>query len=434
MTDLPERIGPYKILEKLGEGGFATVYLAQANHLNQAKRVALKVLNSDQGYRRFQREVETVARLEHPNIIRIFDTGEDERSGVPYFAMEYIPGGTLRDKLEAETSLPVEDALKLIRQVGAALTYAHSQGIIHRDVNPNNILLDTSQTPICPLLTDFGLVKPLVPDDDMTMTVGIVGTFHYYAPEQWNKEAVTPATDLYALAITFFETIVGQRPFKGDIFSLRDKHLDEPLPSLSNLAPDISPFFEDVLIKATAKDPADRYESVAAFIEALEAAHQKANNERQYQEVRHLFEAEEYLEALEHLDSQFIRPGNYEYRDVAKLFWELIYAKQHNGTLPPITKELPDVQPMVTQPAMDVEETSAPHLESEQHRLWLQHEISKYIIPLTLGLAALAGGVIEPQLPAWLQGPVPQITAAVLLIAYLVYYIWAYYLSHTPDE
>ncbi|MDX1523391.1 MAG: serine/threonine-protein kinase, partial [Anaerolineae bacterium] len=210
-TELPEFIGDYEILEKLGEGGFAMVYLARDKSASRADPVALKVLIAPESYRRFLREVETIAKLDHPNIVRIFDSGKDDKivtshgsifkkaeesaantarnSGtigkiwsrlrgktvdfeaemgddqsatelpelaVPYFTMEYIPGGTLRDKLDAQSKLSIDEALNITKQIGSALTYAHEKNIIHRDVNPNNILLDNRQEVPTPVLTDFG--------------------------------------------------------------------------------------------------------------------------------------------------------------------------------------------------------------------------------------------------------------------------------------
>ncbi|MDH3673929.1 MAG: protein kinase, partial [Anaerolineae bacterium] len=259
-------------------GGFATVYLAQPRHQQETEDVALKVLNSRENYGRFLREVETVAKLNHPNIIRILDTGEDESTGAPFFSMEYIPSGTLCDRLDTEYRLSRNEALEIVRQIGGALTYPHQQGIIHRDVNPKNILLDTRYKPARPVLTDFGMVKPVTPDDSkLTETIALIGTFAYYAPEQWKKEEVGPATDVYALAITFFEMLSGQRPFRGDLFSLREKHLREPLPPLSSAAPEVGSFFDHVLIKATAKISGDRYQTVGSFIRALETANDKAD-------------------------------------------------------------------------------------------------------------------------------------------------------------
>jgi len=277
MKEVPEFIGSYKILEKLGEGGFATVYLAHLKDRDESQSVALKVLNARENYARFQREIETVAKLNHPNIIRIYDTGEDQKTGNPFFSMEYIPSGTLHDKLDTEYRLPRSEAIDIIKQVGNALTYPHQQGVIHRDVNPRNILLDTRHQPTRSVLTDFGLVKPLETEGSkLTKTIALIGTFAYYAPEQWNKEELGPATDIYALAITFFEMLSGQRPFRGDVFSLREKHLHETLPPLSSLAPEIGSFFDEVLIKATAKNPPDRYRTMASFIETIEEANEKA--------------------------------------------------------------------------------------------------------------------------------------------------------------
>ena len=436
MTDLPEFIGPYKILDKLGEGGFATVYLAHADDLDETQPVALKVLSAPESYGRFQREVETIAQLEHPNIIRIFDAGEDDRivasqgkifrladqsetaplrgtlskiwsgitgrtaqvelepdppvstpeatnTAVPYFTMEYISGGTLRETLEAQSHLAIDDALEIIRQVGAALTYAHEQGIIHRDVNPNNILLDTSQDPPRPILTDFGLVKPLAPDDNLTMTVGLIGTFHYYAPEQWNRGVATSATDLYALAITFFEILSGRRPFRGDIFSLREQHLNDSVPLLSELAPRLGPFFDDILIKATAKDPADRYETVDCFLDALEVGRQALADDEKYKEIRSLMGDGNYPQALTELDNWFIQPGKYDYRDVTKLFWGVVHAKQHEGKLPATWD---DVSDMRTRPLPEFDSDVVEQAISPQPPVQPKgHELNKFIVPPRVG-------------------------------------------------
>jgi serine/threonine protein kinase len=446
MTDQPELIGPYKILQKIGEGGFATVYLAQSRDPKKPQKVALKVLNSGEGYRRFEREVETVAMLDHPNIIRIFDTGEDKKTGVPFFAMEYIAGGTLRNKLEADTRLSRQEAMTLIKPIGAALTYAHEQGIIHRDVNANNILLDTSQDPIRPVLTDFGLVKSLVSEDDNTSTVGIIGTFHYYAPEQWNRETLTPATDLYALAITLFEALSGQRPFKGDIFALRDKHLDEPFPSLSGLVPDTGPYFEDILIKAAAKEPSDRYPSVAEFVEALIEADRKATDDQNYKDIQKLVEHKDYATALERLNRDFIHVGNFEYRNVAQMLWGLVYANQHHGALPPgwdgqaslqaFTEPISNMDDMVVTQQSQTLETLESQLSRTRRDLVRTQEISKVIIPISLWLAILVGGIIAPQIQGLspqirelLAQPFTSIIAFVLLAGYLIYYFWVYYIS-----
>ena len=242
MAELPDFIGSYRIIDKLGEGGFASVYLAHHISSDPSQTVALKVPNLLKSYARFQRETRAVAALNHPNIVRILDMGIDERTKAPFFTMEYIPGGTLRDKLATISYVSKEQALDVTVQIGAALTHAHERHILHRDVNPKNILLDSRKVPTRSILTDFGLVKPLSSDQNLTLTIGLIGAFHYFAPEQWNKETLTIATDIYALGITCFEMMAGQRPFTGDVYMLRKQHLYTPAPALSSVAPRVGPF------------------------------------------------------------------------------------------------------------------------------------------------------------------------------------------------
>ncbi len=483
MIDLPEAIGPYKILKKLGQGGFATVYLAEAQTDREPQMVALKALDSPESYARFQREIETVASLNHRNIIRIFDTGQfetvetvngqnvpnkpdtDEIRGrlakiwsglrrktnelptdsnddvavasrtttVPFFTMEYVPGGTLRERLEEISRLSKEEALALIKEIGAALTYAHKQGIIHRDVNPNNILLDFNEQPTRPILTDFGLVKPISTEgDNLTMTVGLIGTFHYYAPEQWSRGMLTPATDLYALAITFFEIVSGQRPFKGDIFHLRDMHLNEPLPLLSSFNPEIGPFFDDALSKATAKEPSERYATIAAFIEALEQANQKADDDQLYKEIQELIDAQAYTEALDKLEQNFLRPGKYTYREVPRLLWGLVHATQNDGNLP---AEWPDTSQLQTKALSDKTEAEAPEVDEarDSHQsTW--HNLNKYFIPLALAVAMWVGAAVAPQLRDEFKTSTVQVAVWLLFVACLLYYVWIYYLDAESGE
>jgi serine/threonine protein kinase len=288
---LPRR---YKIIQELGQGGFATVYFAQFSEIpsrkmplgygvqetDKTQSAALKVLKPSSAddlnqVRRFKQEANAVAKLDHPNIIRIIETGGDKEPF--YIVMEYVPGGTLRNKLKAGP-LSREEAMAIVRPIGSALSYAHERGIIHRDVNPNNILLDTSQTPMRPVLTDFGLVKLLSPDGPSHIqSTSAMGTFDYMAPEQWRQETPTPRTDIYALALTFFEMLAGQRPFSANSsYELMSKHLDEQLPRLSSLAPEVGDFFDEALLQAAAKEPAGRFESVAQFIAALEEANAQA--------------------------------------------------------------------------------------------------------------------------------------------------------------
>ncbi|MBE7471116.1 MAG: protein kinase [Anaerolineales bacterium] len=303
---LPNR---YKILQQIGQGGFATVYLAELQDASQTQSVALKVLKTP-GYndttqvKRFKQEARAVARLEHPNIIRILETSGDEEPS--FIAMEYIGGGTLRDKLKLGP-LPRSEAINIMRQIGAALHYAHSQGIIHRDVNPNNILLDISQEPVRPVLTDFGLVKLLLRDEHSQISsTSIIGTLDYMAPEQWRQETPTPATDQYALAITFYEMLTNRHPFesRSGYYKLMNQHLDEPLPLLSEVMPEIGPFFDAILRRAAAKEPVSRFESIAAFTAALEEANRQAE---EVERVALQDQAAKFVEAAR----SYIQKGRY---------------------------------------------------------------------------------------------------------------------------
>lgn len=302
--------GKYKILQEIGQGGFSTVYLAQLQESGQTQSIALKVLKSASvkdvtQVKRFKQEARAVAKLKHPNIIRILETSEDEEPS--YIAMEYISSGTLRDRLKFGP-LTRAEAMDIVRQIGSALSYAHEQDIIHRDVNPNNILLDTTSDPLRPrpVLTDFGLVKLLSWDGHTQISsTAIMGTFDYMAPEQWKQETPTAATDVYALAITFFEILSGKRPFEAfSLLELMDKHTNEPMPLLSGVASEIGAFFDDVLIRATAKEPANRFNTITAFIEALESANARA------EEVERTMQQNQAAKMVEATES-YIQKGRY---------------------------------------------------------------------------------------------------------------------------
>ncbi len=282
----------YKVDQEIGRGGFGIVYRAKDQKNN--RDVALKVLTPTEKsnielIKRFKQEVRTVVGLKHPNIIDIYDTGgpDDET----FCLVMRLAPTTLRDRL-AKGPLLRRDAMSIIKQVGAALTYAHNQTspLIHRDVKPENILLDENQGVIKAVLTDFGLVKSLWSEDDlrtrfMLTTEHPGGTPPYMAPEQFDTEQLpTPAADVHALAVTFFEMIAGRRP------SSRLPYIDsEPtLPSLSILTSNkTGPFFDQVLLKATAKDASKRFQSVSEFIAELEKANGSAEkNERLFEAVQ----------------------------------------------------------------------------------------------------------------------------------------------------
>ncbi len=292
----------YKILQEIGQGGFATVYLAQIEEADKTQSVALKVLKAhtigDKNLlKRFKQEAVTVTKLAHPNIVQILEAevGGDEE--IFYIVMEYIPGGTLRDRLKSGP-LPRSEAIHIANAVGSALQYAHQEGIIHRDVNPNNILLDDRQQPVRPVLSDFGLIKVLSGESSTQIqSTTILGTPDYMAPEQLGQEAPTAATDVYALAITCFEMLSGQRPFQlNSPFELINKNL----PQLSAVAPEVGPYFDEVLARAADKNPAQRFPTIAAFLEALGEANRQAAEvervEREYQAGTIIDAAQSYIQ------------------------------------------------------------------------------------------------------------------------------------------
>ncbi len=262
-------LGRYHLLEQLGEGGMATVFQAFDTRLE--RKVAVKVIRTDfdqdpQFLSRFDREAKALARLSHPHIVHVLDAGEAD--GIPYVVMDYVGGGTLKQRL----GRPMEPAAaaRLLAPIARALEYAHGQGIIHRDVKPANVLMTEDGQA---MLSDFGIAKLLDPQaaaTGLTMTGVGIGTPDYMAPEQGLGQA-TPQTDLYALGVVFYEMVTGRRPYEGDTpIAVLLKHATDPLPRPRDLVPNLSIETEQVLLRALAKRPEDRYPHMTAFAAALE--------------------------------------------------------------------------------------------------------------------------------------------------------------------
>ena len=263
-----QTIKRYHILEKLGEGGMALVYKAHDLQLN--RDVAIKIILPDKGIsekfiKRFQREAKTLAALNHENIIPIIDFGEHEN--LPYLVMPFIPGGTL--KKQVGTPMPYDQAARLLLPIANALAYAHQKGVIHRDVKPANILIDEAGKP---LLSDFGVAKMLTVEETMDLTgTGVgVGTPEYMSPEQTLGKAVDNRTDEYSLGIVLYELVTGRKPYQADTpLAVAIKQNTQPLPDPSDFVPQLPDRVEEVLRKALAKNPEDRYPSMELFAEAL---------------------------------------------------------------------------------------------------------------------------------------------------------------------
>ena len=263
-------LGRYRVIEQLGRGGMATVFKCHDPTLD--RHVAVKVLPSyyteDPTFvGRFAQEARTVASLNNPNILQIFDFGDDK--GFTYIVTEMVSGGTLEDKLTGEP-LSIEDVLRYMRPLAQALDYAHASGIVHRDLKPANVLLSDDDRPI---LADFGLARMLESAVRFTQSNQALGTPEYMAPEQAMGADADHRSDLYAVGILLYQMILGQTPFKADTpAATLMAHVHRPLPLPSTINPGIDSNVEALLLKALAKDPEDRYQSTTEMIEALEEA------------------------------------------------------------------------------------------------------------------------------------------------------------------
>ncbi len=260
----------YQIVELVGEGGMATVYRAHDPRLKRdvAVKVMLPSLVADPTFcQRFEREAQSVANLRHPTILTVHDYGETE-TGQLYLVVEYVPEGTLRDRLQGPMSL--ERVIDIVAQVAEALDYAHQQGVIHRDVKPNNILLTQDGRP---LLADFGLAKPIESDRRLTASGMMMGTPDYVAPEQAQGFDIDGRADVYALGVMLFEMLAGRHPYAGEsAMSVMIKHVTEPMPRPSAFNPKLSPALDEIVLKATAKSPDERYLRAGDMARALRAA------------------------------------------------------------------------------------------------------------------------------------------------------------------
>ncbi len=262
-------LGPYQILEQIGLGGMATVYKAYQPGMNRL--VALKVLpehyaRDPRFVKRFEREAQVVAKLEHRNIIPIYDYGSHDN--ITYLAMRYLQAGTVKDIL-AHGALPLNDVAKLLSDISSALDYAHSQGIIHRDVKPSNVLVDKQGNAY---LTDFGIAKVLEGTADFTGS-SVLGTPTYMAPEQTLGKPATAQSDIYSLGVMLYEMVVGKPPFEADTpMAIALMHVHEPLPLPRKIKEEIPEAVELVILKALAKDPKDRFQTANDLARAFASA------------------------------------------------------------------------------------------------------------------------------------------------------------------
>jgi serine/threonine protein kinase len=271
MASLNETVlsGRYRLESKLGSGGMSTVYLAQDVVLDRP--VAVKLLHreiseeADQ-LERFRREARTAARLSHPNLVGVIDAGEDE--GRPYIVFEYIDGDTLKQRIQRDGPLPVDEAVAYAIEIGRGLIAAHGRKLVHRDVKPQNVLIDPDGRA---KVTDFGIARSME-SAGLTATGRVLGTTDYVSPEQAMGVDVDERSDVYSLGVVLYEMIVGDVPFQAETqVGVAMKHVNEPLPDVQNFRADVSAAVASVIDRSTTKDPRDRYNSVSEMVRDLEA-------------------------------------------------------------------------------------------------------------------------------------------------------------------
>jgi eukaryotic-like serine/threonine-protein kinase len=260
----------YELEELVGTGGMSSVFRARDSQLE--RRVAIKILHEhyaqDPEYlERFRREARAVAKLSHPNIVTVMDRGDDH--GRQYIVFEYVEGENLKELVLRSGRLPVRQALELALAVADGLAFAHDRGLVHRDVKPQNVLLNGEGEV---KVTDFGIARSLHVEQGVTQTGTVLGTGEYLAPEQASGTQVSPATDVYSLGVVLWELLAGDVPFTGENFvAVALRHVNEPPPRLRQRRPDVSPRLEAAVDRALAKDPARRFPSMTTFAKELRA-------------------------------------------------------------------------------------------------------------------------------------------------------------------
>src|SRR5699024_8051019 len=262
----------YEIIRTIGGGGMANVYLAKDLILN--REVAIKVLrmeyaNDPEFIERFDREAKAATSVSHPHIVNIYDVGEETEDHILYIVMEYVDGMTLKEYIQQNSPIDVKETIKIMEQLTSAISHAHASGLIHRDVKPQNILIDNTGNI---KITDFGIAMALSATS-LTQTNSILGSVQYISPEQARGGKATKKSDIYSLGIVMFELLTGQLPFSGQSpVAIALKHLQEDTPSIRDLDQDIPQSIENIVLKSTTKDPTYRYQTADEMQEALEHA------------------------------------------------------------------------------------------------------------------------------------------------------------------
>lgn len=297
--------GRYEIIRSIGEGGMANVYLAYDTILN--RNVAVKLLrgdlaNDEKFVKRFQREAIAASSLNHPNIVEMYDVGVDEEN---YFiVMEYIDGVTLKSLIKKRGALTVRETIDIMLQITSAIACAHDSYIIHRDIKPQNVMiLDDGVAKI----TDFGIAMAMKATE-LTQTNTVMGSVHYLPPEQANGKGSTVKSDIYSLGIMMYEMLIGKVPFKGEnAVEIAMKQINEPIPSVCKINPEIPQSVENIILKATAKNPKNRYEFVNEMHEDLKHALENDEPRITYQYPEQELENTKVLEDLSMVEDKPVK-------------------------------------------------------------------------------------------------------------------------------
>lgn len=297
----------YQIIKNIGEGGMANVYLAKDNFLN--RKVAIKVLrgdlsNDEKFIRRFQREAIAASSLSHPNIVEMYDVGED--NGIYYIVMEYLEGRTLKQLVKRRGNITIEEAIDIMIQLTDGISHAHESYIIHRDLKPQNIMiLDDGRIKI----TDFGIAVA-INSTQLTQTNSVMGSVHYLPPEQASGKGATIKSDIYSMGIMFYELLSGKIPFKGEnAVEIALKHMKDEIPSIRKIKPEIPQSIENIILKSTAKNPKNRYDDVKTMYEDLKVCLSKEHAKDK--KVEYLYDEHE-------IDDKYLPEEEKEKEDVAK--------------------------------------------------------------------------------------------------------------------
>lgn len=265
----------YEIIEKIGEGGMGIVYKAKCSILNRL--VAIKILkfelSMDENFiNRFKREANSIASLSHPNIVNIYDVGSE--NNINFIVMEYVNGGTLKSVIKKDFKLSIKQTLDIASQIAKALEYAHKNKIVHRDIKPDNILVSEDNIV---KLTDFGIAK-VADSATLTNSNKVIGSVHYFSPEQAKGKFVDFRTDIYALGIVMYEMLTGQVPFNGNTsISVAVMHIQEPVIPPIKISCDIPENINLVVLKALEKEPVNRFQSTSEFIKILDSIKENMN-------------------------------------------------------------------------------------------------------------------------------------------------------------